>query len=440
MPSGMRRLFVAATMAALALGVTAPGAMAGTSDGDTGYRVTIAARTCPTYTDITANRARNDIQESLENLGADTPYTAGQPIDPAIEDANQPACSPLPDWRFTLGKGIKTKAVIGPWGALSIVTEPYATDIVTQPSVPLLNTNGAPTGDTIDGAVTIELTEAQLKRAQSGNSFWIQGGTVTDPILNEVYPGEYGFGALRCAIDNLNGDNVEWISYPSGAEHVFCYAYYVQPPPTSGTIIIRKTVAGVPGRSHGDVRVRRQPELQPRRRLQHRPQQTDDQGGSGVLPRGRRDLDGARDRPGRLDAHRPLVHRDGCQHYHCRSGRGKCEHRPGGGRQGRMHLHQHAAPAGGRAVHPQDHQGRRGGLRLRRLPAGRRPEARGDERGPRKRTCPPRPSPARSLSARACTGSRSGCRAATRAPGASTAPTAMRSRKRSSDGCAASLA
>ena len=90
MPSGMRRLFVAATMAALALGVTAPGAMAGTSDGDTGYRVTIAARTCPTYTDITANRARNDIQESLENLGADTPYTAGQPISPAIEDANQP--------------------------------------------------------------------------------------------------------------------------------------------------------------------------------------------------------------------------------------------------------------------------------------------------------------------------------------------------------------
>ena len=101
--------------------------------------MTIAARTCPTYTDITANRARNDIQESLEDLGADTPYTAGQPINPAIEDANQPNCSPLPDWRFTLGKGIRRSAVIGPWGALSIVTEPYGTDIVTQPSVPLLD-------------------------------------------------------------------------------------------------------------------------------------------------------------------------------------------------------------------------------------------------------------------------------------------------------------
>ena len=41
-------------------------------------------------------------------------------------------------------------------------------------------------------------------------------------------------------MDNLNGDNVEWISYPQGTEHVFCYAYYVRPPPTSGTIVIRK--------------------------------------------------------------------------------------------------------------------------------------------------------------------------------------------------------
>ena len=55
-------------------------------DGDgTDYFVTIAARQCPTYTDIRANRARNNIQESLKDLGADTPYAAGQPISPAIE-------------------------------------------------------------------------------------------------------------------------------------------------------------------------------------------------------------------------------------------------------------------------------------------------------------------------------------------------------------------
>ena len=79
--------------------------------------------------------------------------------------------------------------------------------------------------------------------AASSESLWIQGGTPTDPILDDVYPGQYGFAALRCAVDNLNGDNVEWIGYPSGASHVFCFAYYVKPPPTSGTIVVRKEVS-----------------------------------------------------------------------------------------------------------------------------------------------------------------------------------------------------
>jgi hypothetical protein len=51
---------------------------------------------------------------------------------------------------------------------------------------------------------------------------------------------------VRCATDNVNGDNVEYIFFPSGTNHVFCYAYYVSPPPTSGTIIIHKTVIGAP--------------------------------------------------------------------------------------------------------------------------------------------------------------------------------------------------
>ena len=88
--------------------------------------------------------------------------------------------------------------------------------------------------------MTITLTQEQANLAARPNSLWIQGGTTTDPVLNVTYPGEYGFGALRCAIDNLNGDNVEWIGFPQGSKHVFCYAYYVKPPPTSGTIIVRK--------------------------------------------------------------------------------------------------------------------------------------------------------------------------------------------------------
>ena len=69
-------------------------------------------------------------------------------------------------------------------------------------------------------------------------------------MLDKTYPGQYGFAALRCAIDNLNGDNVEWIGYPSGASHVFCYAYYVKPPPTSGTIVITKAVSSPAGATH----------------------------------------------------------------------------------------------------------------------------------------------------------------------------------------------
>src|SRR6185295_6347830 len=96
--------------------------------------VTIAARECPSYADIMANRARNDIQESLRDLGKNTVYKAGQPIDPGVEATNDPNCTPLPGWRFTLGTGYRTRAVSGPWGSLSIVTNPYDTEIVTKDS------------------------------------------------------------------------------------------------------------------------------------------------------------------------------------------------------------------------------------------------------------------------------------------------------------------
>jgi uncharacterized repeat protein (TIGR01451 family) len=210
-----------------------------------GMLVTFAARVCPTYTDITANRARNNLQESLRDLGADTPYKPGEAINPAVEAASQPNCKPLPNWTFTLGTGYITRAVSGPWGALSIVTGPFSDpSIVTQASVPLLDDEGAPTGESIAGATTVELTPQQAAIAARPSSLWAQGGTTADPILNKQYPGEYGFGALRCALDDVNGDNVEWVGFPSGARHVFCFAYYVQPPPTAGTIIIRKQVQG----------------------------------------------------------------------------------------------------------------------------------------------------------------------------------------------------
>lgn len=57
--------------------------------------VPIAARECDSYTDIRANLARNNIQESLQDLGEDTLYESGEPIDPRTELAGQPKCRPL---------------------------------------------------------------------------------------------------------------------------------------------------------------------------------------------------------------------------------------------------------------------------------------------------------------------------------------------------------
>ena len=239
----LRPARIAALLTLLGALLAAPASFAAVPNGKgTDRFLTVVARECPAYTDITANRARNDIQESLRDLGANTAYRVGEPIDPATESANQPNCTPLSDWTFTLGRGYSSRAVSGPWGSLSIVTSPYDTNIVTQAQVPLLDYAGRPTGKSIAGATTIELTPAQAERAARTSSLWIQGGTVKDPILDQQFPGEFGFGALRCAVDNLNGDNVEWISYPQGTEHVFCYAYYVRPPPTSGTIVIRKEI------------------------------------------------------------------------------------------------------------------------------------------------------------------------------------------------------
>ncbi len=219
-------------------------AVAQGGDDGTGYWVTIAARVCPSYTDISANKSRNNIMESLRDLGPDTPYVgdlASSLVVPSIEQLSQPLCKPLPGWRFRLGTGIAPSPVTGTWGSLSVVNEPYtAIDLTTQPSIYDRDDDGDQTTTTIAGATEVELTAEQLQRAQGGG-LWIQGGIETDPVLDRQYPGAYGFGALRCATDNVNGDNVEYIRLP--IRHVYCFAYYVQPPPTSGTIVIRKEVA-----------------------------------------------------------------------------------------------------------------------------------------------------------------------------------------------------
>ena len=244
--AGWAQWIVVVALAAGALAM--PGSALGKGSG---YYVTFVARSCPSYQDIFANKARNDIQESLVDLGPDSPYntTAGL-VDPSVEVRRpQTACSPLPNWQFTLGHGYQTRAVSGPWGSLSKVTDPFSGPaIVTQASTPLLDQYHHPVGQlSIRGAVTVQLTDEERQQASNANQLWAQGGTPDDPVLAQQFPGpQYGFAALRCATDALNGDNVEYIFFPGGVTHVFCYAFYVVPPPTSGTITIKKQVVGAP--------------------------------------------------------------------------------------------------------------------------------------------------------------------------------------------------
>ncbi len=149
--------------------------------------------------------------------------------------------------------------------------------------------------------MTVTLTDAQAKRAQQNNGLWTQGGTKADPLLNGVFGTDYGFGALRCAVDNLNGDNVEWIGFPSQSTHVFCYYYAVTPPPSAGTIVVRKQLeTGTNG--PGAVPLRRQHLVHDHQRLHPDAAERHPAGVRVVRARGRRPLGlrGAAD--GRLPA------------------------------------------------------------------------------------------------------------------------------------------
>ncbi len=207
------------------------------------YKVTMVARWCNAYTDIFGNRARNDIMESLRDLGPDTPYNPFEQVLPLVEDGEAPqaSCTPLPNWTFSFGTGIGRPA---PNSNLSYVTNTSQVNnrrVTTAASTPLLDGQGNPTGSTIAGATTFTLTSNEASLAGQGSRFWTMGGTPTEPL--NAQGDTYGFGALRCAKDNLNGDNVEWIGFPSGTTHVFCYAFYVKPPPEAGIINIVKQLA-----------------------------------------------------------------------------------------------------------------------------------------------------------------------------------------------------
>ncbi|MGW4809784.1 prealbumin-like fold domain-containing protein [Kitasatospora sp. NPDC004272] len=233
----MRRLrFLLATAALLA---ALPGpAAAAPAPGD--LLVTYVARVCDRYDQVMANKARNNVQESLRDLGPDSNYTRTESVGAAKEAAGTPLppCRPLPGWTFSTGRGFFGRSPATQ--NLSTVAAPLRQNVTTAASAPELDAAGNPTGRTLEGAVTVALTSAERSAAQDGNLV-AQGGTKAQP-LNGLQD-TYGFAALRCAQDSVNGDNVEYLSYPSGTRHVFCYYYAVTPPPGAGTITVVKRVA-----------------------------------------------------------------------------------------------------------------------------------------------------------------------------------------------------
>ncbi|MFG2037415.1 hypothetical protein [Dactylosporangium sp. NPDC048998] len=206
------------------------------------YRVTFVARACDNYQSIMGNRVRDDHAESAAPTGRDSVYRDGDEVDPAVEAANAGGCAPLDGWQFSLGGGQEKK------GALSTVTTPATGSGPTAAAAQLLDRTGQKTGKTIDGAVTVVLTDDQAKAA-ARHQLWAQGGSPGDPLLAGAQSGNpgYGFGALRCALDGHSGGNVQWIGFPSGVRHVFCFAYYVRAAPATGTLIVRARTTRSPG-------------------------------------------------------------------------------------------------------------------------------------------------------------------------------------------------
>jgi hypothetical protein len=195
------------------------------------YRVTFAARECDSYANVTADRVVDDSAESATKPGRASVYRPGQAVDPDVEAANSAGCRPITGWRFTMGSGHQKK------GALSTVTDGGS---VTQPTLadtPRLDPFGRPNG-TIAGAVTVALTDDQL-RLIARRSYWAQGGTPDDPLgRNGFRAKHYGFGALRCGIDGRTGGNLQWLAFPPGARHAYCFAYYVRDS-KAGSITVR---------------------------------------------------------------------------------------------------------------------------------------------------------------------------------------------------------
>ncbi|MGC9668051.1 hypothetical protein ACNTMW_16030 [Planosporangium sp. 12N6] len=224
--AGAAPAFAAPAFAAPAFAEPSAPAPEATSSA-TRYQVTFVARSCPSYEALTAGQGPGDDAETLGRPGHASPYLPGQPVDPAVEDDLDSGCTDLPGWRFALGSGHERT------GRLSTVTGRPVSTPPTGDSTARLDATGRDTGGLLAGAVTVTLSDEQVGLAVH-RQLWVQGGTPDKPVGDG-----YAFGVLRCAIDGRTAGNVQWLAFPSGVRHVFCYAYYVRGAPQSGTVTVR---------------------------------------------------------------------------------------------------------------------------------------------------------------------------------------------------------
>jgi hypothetical protein len=194
----------------------------------TRYQVTVVARTCTSYAQVMANQVRDDRIEAAAAPGRNSAYSPGQAVDPAVESANGSGCQPLNGASFTFGKGWQKK------GQLSVVTSPAGTAGPTQSQTAVLDAAGRATGANLAGAVTATLTDEQVDLAAK-RQLWIQAGTPEKPVQTK---GD-AFGVLRCGLDGRSGGNVQWVGFPAGSRHAFCFVYYVRGAGDAGALIVR---------------------------------------------------------------------------------------------------------------------------------------------------------------------------------------------------------
>ena len=212
------------------------------------FQITFVKRVCETFGEIRSNQHKNwAIIEHAEPLGAKIGTTN---VTAAVEDAAHPGCSPVTGWNFSMGTEIDDSS-----GPLSQVADPFPISIVTTGSTPVLDNNGVPTGASVSGAVTIEVTQDQLDAAALSRNGALSVSEGTTSGGGAVVPAGFEFGILRCGFDNRHGDNVEWIFFEKFgiefANHITCYAYNVAQPDFE----ITKDVADIDGVPYvdGDV-------------------------------------------------------------------------------------------------------------------------------------------------------------------------------------------